>query len=369
MTAVRARNALVLAALASGLALRAADARAQVVDVPAALADRAVPAAPGWGVQVMAVHAFFNGTPQSLGNARDILAGTAITPVFDAWCGSVPYVDFTNAANVDSLGLEAPAAMCLPFIDPAADAPHPCRRLAGLPTGHYSTNGGEVLRLRGLFAVRSAGTLTFAWGHDDGMAFDIGNLAVFAYADPTAPRVDRVVLRFAAPGLYPFQLDWFDTTGGALIDWYVAPGEHPTGDLAATGFALFPSQDLDPSGALPCTPDCRRCEGATPVCDVAASRCVACAGDADCADGQRCASGSCVARTQPDAGWPTSLGDAGARSVRADAGLDAGASASFDGGTGGCAVSTPATRSGVPWVTGALGLCLRRRKRREGRGA
>ncbi|MBK6533141.1 MAG: hypothetical protein IPF99_27195 [Deltaproteobacteria bacterium] len=72
------------------------------------------------------------------------------------------------------------------------------------------------------------------------MAFDVGPVPVFAYHDGTAPRVDRRVLRFEAPGLYPFQLDWFDSIAGALIDWYVAEGEHPDGELAVSRVQALP---------------------------------------------------------------------------------------------------------------------------------
>nr|MBP6833795.1 PAS domain-containing protein [Deltaproteobacteria bacterium] len=337
-------------------------AHAQPMEIPAAISEGSVPAAPGTGVQAMFVLGFFRGSPYTLSHARDILAGTSLTPAFESWCGLLPQVDFTNGTTVDSLGRSAPTTMCLPFQDPLSEQSQPCRPLPGLPSGRYSTNGGAVLRLRGWFAVRSAGTYTFAWGHDDGMAFDVGPVPVFAYHDGTAPRVDRRVLRFEAPGLYPFQLDWFDSIGGALIDWYVAEGEHPEGQLAADGFRLFPTSDLYPSGALPCTRDCERCALPTPRCDFAASRCVACLDDRDCARGTRCERGECAVPTLPDAGSPS------------DAGLDAGADASLDAGLAplspeggcGCAVGNTGPARGAPLAAMlALALCrgLRRRER------
>lgn len=345
-------------------AAAARGAEAQPLEIPAALAEGRIPAAPGTGVQAMFVLGFFRGAPYNLSHARDILAGTSITPAFDAWCGPLPLVDFTNGTTVDSLGRSAPTTQCLPFQDPLAEQMHPCRRLPGLPSGRYSTNGGAVLRLRGWFAVRAAGTYTFAWGHDDGMAFDVGPVAVFAYHDGTAPRVDRRTLRFEAPGLYPFQLDWFDSIGGALIDWYVAPGERPDGDLAAAGFALVPTADLYPSGALPCTRDCRRCALPTPRCDYAASRCVACLDDRDCARGTRCDQGACAAPPVPDAGAPPDVGepiDGGSL----DASLDAGTAPSPPDGACDCEVG--AAQNARPTALGgmlALTLALRRRRRR-----
>lgn len=309
-----------------GIALTARPAVAQPLEIPAELAEGRVPSEPGTGVQAMFVLGFFRGTPQNLAHARDLLGGTSLTPAFDAWCGTVPSVDFTNGTTVDSLGRTSPTTLCLPFLDPTAEQPQPCRRLAGLPSGTYSTGGGAVMRLRGWLAVRAPGVYTFAWGHDDGVAFDVGNVPVFAYPDGTAPRVDRRVLRFAAAGLYPFQLDWFDTIGGALIDWYVAPGEHPEGAFAAQGFRLVPTEDLYPSGALPCTPDCRRCELPAARCDYAASRCVACLDDDDCARGTRCVDGACAVPPPRDAGTAADLGAPGP--------IDAGPDAGFDGGVG-----------------------------------
>ncbi len=336
-------------------------AAAQPLDIPAALREGPVPATSGTGVQAMFVLSFFHGTPYNLAHARDILAGTSITPSFDEWCGPLPQVDFTNGTTVDSLGRSAPTTMCLPFQDPLAEQMHPCRPLAGLPPGRYSTHGGAVLRLRGWFAVRAAGTYTFAWGHDDGMAFDVGPVPVFAFADGTAPRVDRRVLRFAAPGLYPFQLDWFDSIGGALIDWYVAGGEHPDGDLAATGFRLFPTADLYPSGALPCTRDCRRCALPTPRCDYAAARCVACLDDRDCARGTHCENEICALPTLPDAGVVIDAGSL------LDSGLDA--SLAPPSPAAGCACVVGRTGgahpSGIAAMLGLAWALWRRRHRRS----
>lgn len=325
------------------MALTARAATAQTLEIPAELIEAPVPAAPGTGVQAMFVLGFFRGTPYNLAHARDLLAGTSFTPAFESWCGTVPMVDFTNGTTVDSLGRTAPTTLCLPFHDPMAEQPQPCRRLPGLPSGTYSTGGGAVLRLRGWLAVRAPGTYTFAWGHDDGVAFDMGNVPVFAYPDGTAPRVDRRVLRFSAAGLYPFQLDWFDSIGGALIDWYVAPGEHPEGELMAQGFHLVPTTDLYPSGALPCTRDCRRCGLPTPRCDYAASRCVACLGDHDCSRGTRCVEGACAVPPTPDAGLPTDLGAPAVRDAGVDVGLDGGSGAAPAGGGCACTAAGPTT--------------------------
>ncbi len=356
--------------MAVGLTLTARAATAQPLDIPAELVEGPVPAQPGTGVQAMFVLGFFAGQPYNLQHARDLLAGTSLTPSFDLWCGPVPLVDFTNGTTVDSLGRAAPTAQCFPFFDATSEQMQPCRPLPGLPSGTYSTRGGAVLRLRGWYAVRAAGTYTFAWGHDDGVAFDVGNVAVFAYPDGTAPRVDRRVVRFAAAGLYPFQLDWFDTVGNALLDWYVAPGEHPEGVLGEQGFRLVPTADLYPSDALPCTSDCRRCALPTPRCDYAASRCVACLDDRDCARGTRCREGACAAVVVPDAGSVvTDLGgrvDAGDR----DAGVDAGGPVPPAAGGCGCRVDTPATELACRGALSSmllLALARRRTTRRTER--
>lgn len=361
---------LLIAAIALTTSPRVA--RAQTLDVPAELSVGPVPAAPGSGVQAMFVLGFFRGTPFNLDHARDILAGTSITPSFDRWCGMLPQVDFTNGTTVDSLGRTAPTTLCLPFRDPAAEQMQPCRPLPGLPTGTYSTGGGAVLRLRGWFAVRAPGEYTFAWGHDDGVAFDIGNLPVFAYPDGTAPRVDRRVLRFSRAGLYPFQLDWFDSIGGALIDWYVAPGEHPEGPLADGGFALVPTADLYPSDGLPCTADCQRCQAPTPRCDFSASRCVECREDRDCVRGRRCADGACVTPVTPDAGLVFDAGappDVGLRDAGHDAGLDAGAGAVTPAEGCGCTVggsrSALAPGGALASILGVAMVRIRARRRRH----
>jgi hypothetical protein len=253
------------------------------------------PAAPGTGADAMAVLGFFRGFPSSMADARDLLDGRSVAPAFDVWCGPVPYVDFTNGTVRDSAGLEAPTALCLPFLDPAREmAPHTCAAAPGLPAGRYFQGGGLVLRIEGALAIRAAGDYTFAWGHDDGVAFRFGDTQVFEYPDPTGSRVDRRVVRAAAPGLYPFTLEWYDTIGGALLDWYVASGDATAGDFDRARFRLVPREDLYPSALAPCTERCERCEGAAPVCDRAARRCVACTRDAHCGPCSACVDQQCV---------------------------------------------------------------------------
>ena len=124
-----------------GLALSPRVSAAQPLDIPAEVIEAPVPAAPGTGVQAMFVLGFFAGQPYNLQHARDLLAGTSLTPSFDLWCGRLPIVDFTNGTTVDSLGRAAPTTQCLPFFDPTSEQSQPCRPLPGLPAGKTGRDG------------------------------------------------------------------------------------------------------------------------------------------------------------------------------------------------------------------------------------
>ncbi len=371
-------------ALAASLWASAATAQpVEPVALTAAMRLGDVPAAPGTGADAMAVLGFFRGFPSSMADARDLLEGRSVAPAFDVWCGAVPYVDFTNGTVLDSAGLEAPTALCLPFLDPAREMPpHTCATAPGLPAGRYFQGGGLVLRIEGALAIRAAGDYTFAWGHDDGVAFRFGDARVFEYPDPTGSRVDRRVVRAAAPGLYPFTLEWYDTIGGALLDWYVAPGDLTAGDFDRARFHLVPREDLYPSELAPCTARCDRCEGAAPVCDRAARRCVACTRDAHCGPcaacvDQRCAPLATVPGADggpacaPDAGVPDAgapdvgVPDAGDRDASApDAALDGGAGQAPEGGGCSCRAGAPLWHShGAALGAAVAALWLRRRRR------
>lgn len=268
-----------------------------VVAIPPTAVARPVPLAPGTGSQALFVRTVFSGMPRTLDEARALIDGTSLAPAFDLWCGLLPYVDFGNGATRDSRGREDPTLLCLPFIDPARSVSLArCRALPELPTGMYSTNGGAAMRIEGWLAVRTAGVFTFAWGHDDGMAFTLGGLTVFAYTDSTAPRIDRRAVSFSQPGLYPFTLEWFDGIGGALIDWYRAPGDLTATDAGTLDdrFELVPREDLYPSGALPCTARCERCTADRAVCDFYSSRCVECLDDSQCSPCSHCTAGVCT---------------------------------------------------------------------------
>lgn len=350
------------------------------VDVPRSARERAVPAAPGVGAQAQAVLAFFHGFPSDLRDARDLLDGRSLAPAFNAWCGLVPYVDFTNGTVLDSLGREAPSVACLPFLDPMRMAPpHSCQGLSNLPTGNYYQGGGLALRVRGLLAFRAAGAFTFAWGHDDGVGFSIGDTPVFEFRDPTGSRVDRRVVRVAEPGLYPFTLEWYDTVGGALIDWYIADGAQLGGPFDGARFHLVPREDLYPSGALPCTATCARCPGSEPVCEWSTGRCLQCQGDDDCGPCRACAGNRCVpvgevpgadggAACAPDAATPdadTPDADTPATDTPAtdpDAPLDGGgAPPQADPGCG-CRAGARA-RHGLAALAALAALATRRRRR------
>lgn len=289
--------AVALAALAQGVVAPAQPVAPVVVPAVARLGD--APEAPGVGVQTMAVLSFFHGFPMDLRDARDLIDGRSLAPAFHTWCGVIPYVDFTNAAVPDSMGREAPTALCLPFLDPAREmAPRTCRAVSPLPAGAYYQGGGLALRVEGGLALRRAGEYTLAWGHDDGMGFSFADTPVFEFRETTGSRVDRRVIRVSEPGLYLFTLEWFDTYGGALIDWYIAEGDASQGGFDAR-FRLVPTDDLYPAGSLGCTARCERCGPGAPRCDLARGRCVACLDDDDCGRCGRCDDGRCVARDVP----------------------------------------------------------------------
>lgn len=360
--------------LALALSLCASTASAQPVE-PLAIPTEAragdAPETPGTGASAMAVQGFFHGFPSSLADARDLLEGRSVAPAFEAWCGEVPYVDFTNGTVLDSFGRKAPTALCLPYFDPARQvAPHSCEPLRGLPQGDYYQGGGLVMRIEGSLAIREAGVYTLAWGHDDGVAFRFGETVVYEFNDPTGSRVDRRAVTLPAPGRYPFTLEWYDTIGGALIDWYIARGDASQGGFDGR-FALVSRSDLYPSNTAPCTARCERCEGATPVCDRSARRCVACAVDAHCPPCEACRAHRCVPvgdAPGADAGSACAP-DAGA--VIPDAAIDDapmgdGARALTPGpGATGCACGAGALR---PWGAGAtltlVAIVMAARRRR-----
>lgn len=360
--------------LALALSLGASTAAAQPVE-PLAIPSEAragdAPEARGTGASVMAVHGFFRGFPSSLADARDLLDGRSLAPAFEAWCGEVPYVDFTNGTVLDSFGRKAPTVLCLPYFDPARQvAPHSCEPLRALPQGDYYQGGDLVLRIEGSLAIREAGVYTLAWGHDDGVAFRFGETDVYEFNDPTGSRVDRRAVRIAAPGRYPFTLEWYDTIGGALLDWYIARGDASQGSFDGR-FALVPASDLYPSPAAPCTARCERCQGATPVCDRAARRCVGCAVDAQCPACQACSAHRCVPVGEvpgADAG-PACASDASAQTADADFADGPGADGARAPTTGpdatGCACRAGALR---PWGPGAtlaiVAMVMAARRRR-----
>jgi hypothetical protein len=331
---------LALAGLASG-----GRVCAQPVEVPLQARLGPAPEAPGTGAPVLAVLAFFSGFPSDLRDARDLLDGRSTVPAFHAWCGLLPYVDFTNGQVLDSMGRQSPTVLCLPFLNPARQgAPHSCRAVTGFPTGRYHQGGGLALRIEGGLALRRAGTYTFAWGHDDGVGFAFADRTVFEYRDPTGSRVDRRVLQVTAPGLYLFTLEWFDTIGGALLDWYIADGDASEGPFD-TRFRLVDTDDLYVAGSIPCTSDCTRCPAETPRCDWSRGRCVACLHDADCGACARCDDGRCAATRCGDAG-----GGGGDGAARSDTGGD-GADGTVRSDTGGDGAEV-AARSEAPGARG-----------------
>ncbi len=289
--------AAALAALAVGSSAAAQPVAPVAIPARARLGD--APDAPGIGAQAMAVQAFFGGFPMDLRDARELIDGRSFAPAFHTWCGVIPYVDFTNGAVVDSMRREEPTVLCLPFLDPdRAMPPHTCRTVPTLPTGRYYQGGGLALRVEGGLALRRAGEYTLAWGHDDGMGFSFADTPVFEFRETTGSRVDRRVIRVDAPGLYLFTLEWFDTYGGALIDWYIAEGDATQGAFDAR-FRLVPTSDLYPAGSIGCTARCERCGVDAPRCDHTRGRCVACLTDDDCGRCGRCDDGRCAASDAP----------------------------------------------------------------------
>ncbi len=337
-------------------------AYAQVFEVPADAYHGSLPMASGTGAQAMCAHSLFGGYPPSLADAQEEIEGRSFVPVFDLWCGTLPYVDFTNATERDSLHEEAPVAQCLPFLDPARSHPAAtCAAVPGLPTGTYYENGGMALRIEANLAVRSAGTYTLAFGHDDGFGFYLGSATLLTYPQPTGARVDMYAVHFSQPGLYGFRLDWFDQGGGAVIDWYIATGDHTRETLNARDFHLVPATDLYPSDTLPCTADCAPCPVNAPRCDVANARCVACLDDNDCPGCSSCNQGVCspMANLPGLDGGPGCVSDGGIRHGDMN---DVGAPNPTGPPGCGCAVPQGMPRSGL-WAAAIFGVGFQRRRR------
>lgn len=349
------------------LALRAAPTPAETLVIDPSLRVGPVPSTPGAGVPVRWVHGYFAGFPFHIEDARDLLDERALIPAFETWCGTLPHIDVGNRSNADSLGRAAPSLLCAPFLNAEETAPVSCRQLPGVPSGRYWRNGGAAMRARGALAVRAPGVFTFAWGHDDGVSFRIGPTRVYEFPDGTGARVDVATVRFEAAGLYPFTLEWFDGIGGAILDWYVTPGERRADEFSNFTFALVPTADLYPLDGRDCTSDCRSCTGLRPLCDRATSTCVACLDDASCGPCSRCDEGACVAdpegiRCPRDAGPEVAQVDDAGEARDAGASVDASTPVTTSGGCG-CRTAPRAKRPPLLAILLALSVGWRRVRR------
>lgn len=348
--------------LASALAPASADA--EVIDIAADLRLGAVPDRAGRGVPVRWVHGYFPGHPFHIDDARDLLDGVSFAPAFERWCGTLPYIDLGNRTTNDSQGRGAPTLLCAPFLDATQSAMVTCRSLPQVPAGRYWTNGGAAMRARGAIAIRAPGVYTFAWGHDDGVSFRIGRTPIYEFPDGTGARVDTASVRFSEAGLYPFVLEWFDGIGGAIIDWYVAPGEHPAASFASAPFTLVPTEDLFALDQQDCTASCEACAFPTPICDRDTGRCVRCVNDGDCGARAVCVEGACVATPRP-----TDHPDAGEDRADAANGSDLGAgAATLPPSAGGCGCAVRSVRPpalGLAVLAALVVRCSRRGRRRR----
>ncbi len=81
------------------------------------------------------------------------------------------------------------------------------------------------MRLQGNLHVRQAGTKTFAIRGDDGYRLNIGGAMVAEFDGLRAARVDTVRVRFAQPGIYPIEVLYYENTGAAVLEMFVADSE------------------------------------------------------------------------------------------------------------------------------------------------
>ena len=112
--------------------------------------------------------------------------------------------------------------------------------------GNYSNarafpNGGGdnyAVICSGVLDIQAAGTYTFGVNSDDGFRLRMGTSmhTVLEYTAPRGPSDSLTPVAFDTPGLYPFELTYFEYGGGEELEFWAAPGAHSSWN--ATDFAL-----------------------------------------------------------------------------------------------------------------------------------
>ncbi len=116
-----------------------------------------------------------------------------------------------------------------------------------------SLRGTLAGRFRGNLHIEAAGVYTFAVRSDDGYTLRVGGVEIVAFKGIRGPYTDSGRARFASPGVYPFEIIYFDRGNIAALEVLVAGA-----DICFTGDPNFTQQtpctagvDLNNNDVLP----------------------------------------------------------------------------------------------------------------------
>ncbi len=210
-----------------------------------------LPGNPGTGVCAMARHT--TKYVLDLTDADGLLDGP-VTAATGSTTFDLEKVDLTNgtAASAGDFTFDYP----MPF-SPSGAPPGLGDRIA--------------IRIDGLLRITDAGLTTFAIRSDDGFRLRIGDQIVLVHSTLLNHKVLSAQVSFADPGLYPFEIVYFENLIDAVLEWSSAPGAHPevdgTDSLPDSSFALVPTDQLVRSdSSLSCGPSCSPCSSEKPFC-------------------------------------------------------------------------------------------------------
>ncbi|HEY2515671.1 MAG TPA: hypothetical protein VGI39_32605, partial [Polyangiaceae bacterium] len=114
--------------------------------------------------------------------------------------------------------------------------------------------GGEyiVTSMKGFWAARAAGVYTIAAGSDDGYRVTMKGTRLLDYPHPQSFARAAKTISVPEPGLYAFEVDYFNGIQEGAFELWVTTGEvaitAPTQHVPA-GFTLVPQADLYPVSA------------------------------------------------------------------------------------------------------------------------
>jgi MYXO-CTERM domain-containing protein len=128
-----------------------------------------------------------------------------------------PVLDFDQAGVP---GIHSPSRP-LPWDQPT------CRLQGTYGTAPDVSSLGPALaaRFRGNLHIETAGVYTFAIRSDDGYRLRIGEIEIQSYNGVRAPDTDTSRARFGSPGVYPFEILYFDRGSIAALEVLVAAGD------------------------------------------------------------------------------------------------------------------------------------------------